>query len=289
MAHQAHNISYSKYLALFDKSKKEALRGSNHKNINFEEAKVLSHEFIQVIKEFAETIVTKIKQSKPYTEKEYIVLMGSNTELHNIANTNFYFWHLCNAVTTGDPRLFATVLKYMRKSNQPVSTYNYYYPGAGQSYLGGLAQVFDSFLRAYILINTLVNAGYKCNEFWNYFEKTSKSNKIYTFFINAFEFGCNSISDEFQKKYNSIYGKMPNIYHYYIHDEQLEEYRIGIKTPNLPDNVSLDELREISKEMFRLMYTTYAILSIDNKCEKDEENEIKVMDTIKSIIENEIF
>jgi hypothetical protein len=281
MAHQSHNISYSKYLNYFDKFKREELRGSNHKN--FEGINILSYEFIQVIKEFADPLKQKIIESKPYTEKEYIQHMETNEELYNIAHTDNYFWHLCNAVNKGDLRLFATILKYMKRTGKNIDEYNFHYPGYGQAFLGGLCQVFDSFIGSYLLINTLVNAGYKCNEFWNYFKNTSKCNKIYNFFANSFEYSCNTISDNFQQKFKSIIGKIPRIYFHFTDDDKLEQFRNGFNKPYLPDSVSFDELKELSKEMFRLMYTAYAILSIDEK------NEDEVLFIIRNIIETKLF
>ena len=281
MAHQAHNISYSKYLKCFDKLKKEELRGSNNK-LKLEEIEILSYEFIEIMEEFSKPIKIKIRKNKPYTEKEYVTQVKNEINLYNIANTNYYFDHLCNAITSGNTYLFTTILKYMKKSNQSIQNYNYYYPGYGQAFLGGLCQVFSSFLNAYLLINTLVNSGYKCNEFFDYFENTKRCNKLYIFFSDAFEFSCNDISDNFQKKFEDIIKKIPKIYKKYLNEDELNAYKNG-KHYDIPDNISFEELKTMSKEMFRLMYTTYAILTID------DENKINVISTIKKIIEKGLF
>ena len=273
MAHQSHNLSYSKYIKLFDKLIQENINGSNNK-ILISDIDVLSNEFIENIKKFANTIKTQIINSKPYTEKEYNKFMKNNNFQYDI-NTEFYFWHLCEAISIGDIKLFSTILQYMKKLNQKINVYNFYYPGYGQVYLGGLCQVFVSFLKAYLLINTLLDSGYYFHEFWKYFKNTKHVNLLFLCFSNAFRFGCNTISDNFQEKYQILIEKIPDKYMYYNDETSLNYCKHEKKNPDIPNNISLEELKEMSKEMFRLMYTTYAILTINEGNEKEVNKIIK--------------
>ena len=281
MAHQSHNISYSKYLNCLQTTVNEELNGTNHKH-DFKEVDILAYELVQVLREFSGTIKSKINNSIPYTEKEYIAKVGTNENFKDICTTDCFFEHLCNAIYANDPRLFATILKYMKRNNDKISNYNFGHPGYGQAFLGGLCQIYVNFLKAYLMINTLINAGYKFNEFWFFFKNTSKCNKLYNEFGWAFEWSCNSISDNFQYKHRNIYSKMPSVYKHHVNESELNVYKDGLKNLYLPENISFEELRVISKEMFEIMYKTYAILTID------EENEKEVIEIITQLIK-ELF
>ena len=258
MPHQSHNISYSKYLEFLKIFKNpEITTKEKHRIVSKNKTDILAYEFIQVLKEFSQTIKLKIKEAKPYTDVEY---NRQSKFTEKIEGTEFYFEHLCNAITSGDVRLFSTILKHMNATDDNMSRYNYGFPYHGQAYLGGLCQVFHSFLHTYLLINTLIYAGYEYHKFFSFFEDEDRASQV---FSNAFRFGCNAINDDFQTTHKDIIQKASD-----------RKYRA---------DVSCSDLRVLSKEMFRLMYTTYAILTI-----YDDDNDIDINDTIGKLI-NELF
>lgn len=72
MSHQSHNISYSKYLEFLKVFKNlEISTKEKHRIVSKDKTDVLAYEFIQVLKEFSQTIKLKIKEAKPYTDVEY--------------------------------------------------------------------------------------------------------------------------------------------------------------------------------------------------------------------------
>lgn len=77
----------------------------------------------------------------------------------------------------------------MKTTDNSMSYYNYGFPYHGQAYLGGLCQVFHSFLHTYLLINTLIYAGYEYHQFFTFYEVEIRVSRV---FDDAFFFGCNT-------------------------------------------------------------------------------------------------
>jgi hypothetical protein len=284
MAHQAHNISYSRYQKIMDYRYTEIMNGSNHKHMpNFEKDKeFLKNEFVENIIEFATSLKQKIKESDIYLDNEYEKIMLEYISV--LEKKDIYIYHLTFVpleqinekkyennledqlfitILNGDIKLiktFIVALTTKTKSYKPSSfSENHSY---GQFWVGGLAESFHSFIFSYLLLNTYLS-----------YENNLKNTIIkfknvvnYSSGGGAFEYSCNLLNDYILKLFRQHAQKL--IYNkddkdYAIDKDEFygnsKKYYIAILCTMDPEFI-----RELLKEMFRIMYYSFAMMTYDS-------------------------
>lgn len=288
MAHQAHNISYSRYQKLMEYRYMEIKNGSNHKNNPDleKEMKFLKNEFVENIIEFATSLKEKIKKSDTYTNSEYEKIMLEYIAILKQKEIgkywNYLFFVPLEQINTQqeypqnlEDQLFITILngdiKLIKTFVIALTTKTKYYgPSSfsenssyGQFWIGGLAESFHSFIFSYLLLNTYLSYG---DTLRNTIIKF-KNIKIYGNYGGAFDYSCNLLNDYILKLF-SKYTKNLN------YDKNNEDYEFDTNIFGYLDSrkyyipifctMDPDFLRGLLKEMFRIMYYSFAMMIYDS-------------------------
>jgi hypothetical protein len=241
MAHQSHNISYGKHRNRFNFLLNERITGGNRNQYNnLKEDIFLANEFADNLIDFSISIKRGIEKAQPYEEKYYNKKMKEEIDkikqqfptfitlpykdLRDLITHNELESRLMISIVIGDIELLKTFLLYLKSLNYPLSNFSNCY--------GGLQQIIPSFLKAYLIINTLLSYGNPLRE-------------------TLIMFGPIINNSTFRKAFkDSSYEYNEWIIHHFITNDIVE----GLK------DITIDNLKFLLKEMFRLMYFSIALL-----------------------------
>lgn len=270
MAHLEHKLSYSRYRLLLEAENLEKELGSNHKDIHDDaECIFLGEEFAAVVLEFATTIRSKVLEAEPYSLDEFDDVLTSFMEKSNegisaedlkflrfytpksIKNveTVFHFQSLLFlSMIIGDYRMVKSLLRYCPQYSPMDCKWDHSH---GQAYSGGFAQVFGSFFSFYLLINTCCSYDRTLSEIISRFHEVVPA-KLQSASMEAFSYGCWEFNDWMGVKFRRM------------------KLALDIPSPKFSNKVDYVEMlgherftkaaiKEISKEMFRLMYWAVAL------------------------------
>ena len=289
MAHQAHNISYSKYQKLMQYRLDEIQNGSNH-NLNptlTKDIDFLKNEFIANMIEFAISLKQKIKISDSYTPDEYEKIMIeyimqlnqlNNNKLNHINFMSFDEMErvskLCLDIHEKqiEEQLFVTILNGDIKLIKTFITAlytktKYYKPSSfikshryGQYWVGGLAESLHSFINSYLLLNTYFSYEDKLKNTIIKFKNITN----YTFY-DAFSQGCNLLNEHVISLFRMHVEKI-NYYEDYI-DKNSKDFWNKQKHNKyilIFCNMDQSHIQDLLKEMFRIMYFSVAMMIYDS-------------------------
>jgi hypothetical protein len=296
MAHQSHNISYSRYRKLMEYRYIETKNGSNHKNFpNFEkELEFLKNEFIEIIVEFGTSLKQKIKESDIYLDEEYENIMKEyiahiEKEKFETSNGTIIFVPLeeIDYYTTADNlenQLFITLLngdiKLIKTFIVALTTKTKIFKPSsfaenrtyGQFWIGGLTESFHSFIFSYLLLNTYLSYEDKLKNTIIKFKNIRK----YCTFGGAFEYSCNLLNKYIQKSFWKYAKTLDYDINNEIYAVERDDWNIrGKKYVAIFCNTNTEHLQKLLKEMFRLMYYSFAMIIYDSDDIRDGIEKVK--------------
>lgn len=270
MAHLEHKLSYSRHRLLLEAENLEKELGSNHKNILDEaECIFLGEEFAAAVLEFATTIRLKVLEADPYSLEEFDEVLTSFMEKTNegisaedliflryytprsIKNVETLFHYqslLFLSMIIGDYRMVKSLLHYCPQYSPSDCKRDH---SQGHAYSGGFSQVFGSFFPFYLHINTCCSYDRTLSEIIFRFHDIVQPKLQFTS-MEAFDSGCWEFNDWMGVKFRRM------------------KLALEIPSPKFPKTVDYVEMlgherftkaaiKEISKEMFRLMYWAVAL------------------------------